>query len=123
MEKYLDIMEHKRKSKILSVRGIGADAGAEVQCHSFLMYALHAMNIQLRAAVALPPRKEYQHPLERRLCGSQSRSGCCGEEINFLSLPGIEPQFLRRLVCKLVTRPTALHRFLTWEVAVSTVSK
>jgi hypothetical protein len=37
-----------------------------------------------------PQGKSPRYPLDRRLCGPQSRSGCCGEEKN-LALPGIEP--------------------------------
>jgi hypothetical protein len=35
--------------------------------------------------------KDPRYPLDRRLGGPQSRSGLCGEEWNFLPLPGIDP--------------------------------
>jgi hypothetical protein len=34
------------------------------------------------------------YPLDRRLGGPQSQSGCCGEEKNLLPFPGIISQFL-----------------------------
>jgi hypothetical protein len=34
------------------------------------------------------------YPLDRRLGGIHSQSGCCGEEKNALPLPHIEPIFL-----------------------------
>jgi hypothetical protein len=43
---------------------------------------------QLHAPAALPPGKE---PLDRRLGGTQSRSGRGGEEKNSQPPPGIEP--------------------------------
>jgi hypothetical protein len=41
-----------------------------------------------------PWSKSLQYPLDRRLDGPQSQSGCGGKEENIpsLSLPGIEPQ-------------------------------
>jgi hypothetical protein len=44
---------------------------------------------QVHAPAALP-----QYLLDRRLGGSQSQSGYCGEEKNLLSVLGIKPQFL-----------------------------
>jgi hypothetical protein len=43
-----------------------------------------------------PYRREYcpRHPVDRRLGGPNSRSGCCGEEKNLVSLFGIKPRFL-----------------------------
>jgi hypothetical protein len=40
----------------------------------------------------IPWGKSPQYPLDRRLGGPESWSGCCGVEKTFLSLPGIEPQ-------------------------------
>jgi hypothetical protein len=37
---------------------------------------------QLHAPAALPPGKETQYPLDRRLSGPQSQSGRCGKERN-----------------------------------------
>jgi hypothetical protein len=45
---------------------------------------------QHHALAALPPRKEPQYPLDRRLDGPQSRSGHCEVEAIFLPLSGIE---------------------------------
>jgi len=46
---------------------------------------------QLHALAALPPWKSPWYPLDRRLGGSQSRSGRGGEEKNSQLPPGIEP--------------------------------
>jgi hypothetical protein len=35
------------------------------------------------------------YPLDRRLDGPQSRSGCGGEEKNSQPLPGLEPQIIQ----------------------------
>jgi hypothetical protein len=42
-----------------------------------------------------PQEKKLRYPLDRRLCGSQSRSGRGGEEKISHPLPGIEPRFSR----------------------------
>jgi hypothetical protein len=47
---------------------------------------------QLHAPAALPPGKEPQFPLDRRLGGPKSRSGRGGEEKNSQPQPGIEPK-------------------------------
>jgi hypothetical protein len=49
---------------------------------------------QLHAPAALFPGKEPWYPLDRRLGGSQSRSGRGGEEKNFQPPPGIEPWWM-----------------------------
>jgi hypothetical protein len=46
---------------------------------------------QLHAPAAFPPRKEPWYPLDRRLGGTQSRSGRGGEEKNSQPPPGTEP--------------------------------
>jgi hypothetical protein len=46
---------------------------------------------QLHAPAALPQGKSPWYPLNRRLGGSQSRSGRGGEEKNSQPPPGIEP--------------------------------
>jgi hypothetical protein len=43
------------------------------------------------------------HCSYRRLSRLQGESGRCGEETNFLSLPGIEQEFLGQPTCSLVT--------------------
>jgi hypothetical protein len=48
------------------------------------------MICHLHALADLPPRNEPQYPLDRRLCGSQRRSGRCVEDKG-RALPGIEP--------------------------------
>jgi hypothetical protein len=49
------------------------------------------MSGQLHVLAALPPGKDPQYPLDRRLGGPQSRSGCSSEEKNSQPPPGIEP--------------------------------
>jgi hypothetical protein len=49
------------------------------------------MSDQLHAPAALPPGKEPQYPLDRRLGGLQSRSGHGDEEKNSQIPLGIEP--------------------------------
>jgi hypothetical protein len=46
---------------------------------------------QLRAPAALPLRKEPSYPLDRKLGGTQSRSGRGGEDKISQSPSGIEP--------------------------------
>ena len=56
--------------------------------------------------------------MNRRQGGLQSPSGRLGKATRPLPLPGIEPLFLGRPVCNLVTKPTKLepnfldHRYL-----------
>lgn len=53
--------------------------------------------------VILPQRKDHQYPLNRRLGGPQTQSGCCGEEKNIFPMPDIKLQFLSQLANSLVT--------------------
>jgi hypothetical protein len=50
---------------------------------------------QLHAPAALPQGKSPWYPLDRRLGGTQSRSGRDGEEKNSQPLPGLEPQIIQ----------------------------
>jgi len=50
------------------------------------------VSVQLHALVALSWGKELWYPLNRRLGGLRSRSGCFEEEEKFLPLPGIAPR-------------------------------
>jgi hypothetical protein len=43
---------------------------------------------QIHASAALPPGKDPQYPLDRRLGGPQSRSGRCGVENR---IPAVQP--------------------------------
>jgi hypothetical protein len=56
----------------------------------FLTLVLDGVSGQLHALAALPLGKETPLPLHRRLGGSRSQSGCCGEWENVLPLPGIK---------------------------------
>jgi hypothetical protein len=49
------------------------------------------MSDEPHAPAALPPGKEPSYPLDRRLGGTQSQSGCSGEEKNSQSPPVIGP--------------------------------
>jgi hypothetical protein len=42
-----------------------------------------------------PQGKSSRYPLDRRLGGPQSRSGCCGEEKNSQPLLGLEPLIIQ----------------------------
>jgi hypothetical protein len=64
------------------------------------------MTCQFQASATLPPGKQPRYPLDRKLGGLQSRFRHYEEEINPLSLSGIEPRFLDRPACSLV----ALYR-------------
>ena len=43
------------------------------------------------------PAKDTRDPLKRKQSGSRSRSGCFGEEKNFLGLPGFETRTIQLL--------------------------
>jgi hypothetical protein len=62
--------------------------GMEVQLQAFLVSAL------LYLSRLFTPEKSPRCQFDRRLSGAQSLSGRCGEEKNFLSLPGIETHVL-----------------------------
>jgi hypothetical protein len=51
-----------------------------------------------------------RYPLDRRLGGSQSLYGGCGEDKNLFQLPGIKPQFLGRPARNIVAISTELSR-------------
>jgi hypothetical protein len=56
----------------------------------FLTSALDEVSGQLHAQALYPQRTNPQYPLDRRTDGPLSQPGCCREEKNLLSLPGIE---------------------------------
>lgn len=53
-----------------------------------------------------PGRNSILYQLDRKLCGSQSRSACCEEEKNPLPLPGINPWLLTSPARSLDSTPT-----------------
>jgi hypothetical protein len=53
------------------------------------------MSGQLHAPTALPPVKQPWYPFNRRLGGSQSRSGSSGEEKNSQPVAGLEPPIIQ----------------------------
>jgi len=57
------------------------------------------VNDQLHVPVGLHPGEKPCYPLDRRLGGSQSRSGHGGEEKNFQPLPGLEPPIIQPVIC------------------------
>jgi hypothetical protein len=71
----------------------GVLGSGDIRLHSFF-----DLGIRWRWVVSFTPRLLYPHgkspwyPLDRRLGGSQSRSGRGGEEKNSQPPPGIEPQ-------------------------------
>jgi hypothetical protein len=50
---------------------------------------------QFHTPAALPPEKEPLVPIDRRLGGPQSQSGCSNEEKNAWTLPGIKPMIIQ----------------------------
>jgi hypothetical protein len=65
----------------------------ELQIHSFLSSTLDRVELSAsRPGRFYPQGKSPWYPLDRRLCGPQSRSGRCGLETNSQLPPGIEHQ-------------------------------
>jgi hypothetical protein len=64
---------------------------------------------QLHAPAALPQGKISWYPLDRRLGGPQSRSGCSGEEKISQLQPELEPQNPDRPVCSSAFKETAFR--------------
>jgi hypothetical protein len=56
------------------------------------MYLIWRVSGELHAPAALLLKKE--PPFEKGLCGPQNSPERCGEEVNLLLLPGVEPQYL-----------------------------
>jgi hypothetical protein len=75
--------------------------GVEVQFYTFLTLALDWSG-KIHTPAALPPEKELQYPLDRRLGGPQrySECSCVEQNIPSLPLPGFEPW---SSACSLVT--------------------
>jgi hypothetical protein len=65
--------------------------GLEIKLHSRPRQQMEVSG-QPQAPTALPTGIGPRYPLDTRLDGSQSRSGHCGEEKNFLPLPRNEPR-------------------------------
>jgi hypothetical protein len=63
---------------------------------------------QLHATVALPPRKGSLYPSDKRLGGTQSRSGRGDEEKNSQPLPGIQPRFIKAVAQSYATELSRL---------------
>jgi hypothetical protein len=63
---------------------------------------------QFHTPAALPQRKSPRYLLDRRLGGPQSRSGHGGEENNFQSLPGFEPQIIQPVAQRYTTELSRL---------------
>jgi hypothetical protein len=62
-----------------------------IELHAFLTSELDGVSGQLHAPATLPRGKSPPYPLDRKLGGSQSRSGRDGEEKNSQPPLGIEP--------------------------------
>jgi hypothetical protein len=65
---------------------------------------------QLHVPSALPTGKSPSYPLDRRLGGPQSRSGCGSEEKNSQPPPEIEPEIPDRPAHSLVAIPTEISQ-------------
>jgi hypothetical protein len=76
----------------------------KVQLHAFFDFGS-----RWRCVVSFTPRPLYPqgkspwYPLDRRMGGPQSRSGCNGEEKNFQPLPGLEPPIIEPVVQRWTT--------------------
>jgi hypothetical protein len=80
------------------VNAMRAYWGVRLQSHSLLTFVIDGGSGGLHAPAVLLSKKEPhpRDPLNERLGDLPSRSGRFEEEINLLSLPGIEPRFLGR---------------------------
>jgi len=55
------------------------------------------MSGQAYILAALPQGNSPEYPLNRRLCGTHSRSGCFGQEINLLLLLELETWIIQTI--------------------------
>jgi hypothetical protein len=70
--------------------------GVAAEFHAFLILELYGGEWSAsRQGRFTPQGKNPSHPLDRRLGGPQSRSGCGGEEKYSQSLPGLEPPIIQ----------------------------
>lgn len=65
-----------------------------VRHQSFLTMPLHGVSVSFMSQLLNHQGKNPHYPLNVWLSVPQSQTGCCGEENNFLPLPGIEPRSL-----------------------------
>jgi len=63
----------------------------ELQIHAFLTLILDAVKWPASRLGHFIPGEKHKYSLDRRMVGSQSRSGRGGEEKNSQSLSGLEP--------------------------------
>lgn len=73
---------------------IEAFGGVMVRHHSFLTMPLDGVSVSFMFQLLYHQGKNPHSPLNVWQSVPQSRTGHCGEENNFLPLPGIEPQSL-----------------------------
>jgi hypothetical protein len=91
----------------------------EVWLQTFLISALDGIEWSaLRPGRFIPLRKNRWYPLDRKLIGPQSQSGCGGEEKNSQPLPGLEPPIMQPVVQR---RTTELHRLLILKIIAAKV--
>jgi hypothetical protein len=88
----------------------------EVQIHAFLTLALDGG--EGSASRPDPQWKRPWYPLDRRLGGPQSRSGCDGERKNSQHLPGLEPPIIQPVVQRYTTELTWLRMSNVWRRTV-----
>jgi hypothetical protein len=67
------------------------------------MKAYWGVEVQLHASAALHSGKSPRYPLDRRLGGPQSSSGCGGKEKNSQPLPGLEPPIIQPVAQRYTT--------------------
>jgi len=79
--------------------------GLEVHLHTFLISAVDGGEWSASCPSCFTTRESPWNPMDRRLCGYQSWSGCSDKEMKFLPPLGINPGCP---ACSLVSIPTEL---------------
>jgi hypothetical protein len=81
----------------------------DIQLYTFLTSVLYGDEWQAsRPGRFTPQGKSPYYPLDRRLCGHQSRSGRGGEEKNSQPLPWLEPLVIQPVTQRYSTEPYRL---------------
>jgi hypothetical protein len=72
--------------------------------------------VSFKPQLFYPQGKSPWYPLDRRLSGTQSRSGCSGKEINSQLLPGLEPPIIQLVAQHYTTELYQLISILSVQV-------
>jgi len=101
----------KGKQSCLSARHEGMWGSGGIAPRVFNFDTRWIWVIRLAPWPLYPSGKSPEHPLSRRLCGLQNRSGHFEEEKFLPTLPGFEPYLFSLSSFNLVTKPTDVHTF------------